>query len=1573
MSKQEQKIQKKKNFFFNEKKKKLQRLKSLQEYLELSNFSDKEQNKFILQNINIVFTLVIDILLGDINEKKQKKKQLKKSDSLFVFRYLEKIIKICRDKIRLKWKFNIFLDLFKNLCSLNNKQEVRSKGIASLLLYVDSLQDSDNYLMISVLESSICFDSFAQNEKVFFKASPNYTEIKEVVKKDRTPNDPAERRKMFLKMLDFITKTNNFSFWFNIFKISFLTTLYPKISLKMGLLDVESKLFDIVNTIKEPENHKLVIASYLELLNSIFVIENLYKFKNVKCKLPLIELFLPIFYNGCFLPYEYSKSTNICYGSICFLFSSYSGPISKVDLAKFYFLLSYGFDFNDQDLSINIYHYSSEIFLKNYFGINGLINSFIESMRFFFDVENKFELKNETVFHSIKILNCFLSISEQFNGIQLYDYWRIITLPIENYILFDNIENLLGKEIKLKNESFSNINEKLKKCKSNEDKLLFENLVKEESINQNNISNDFEKSKKEIKVNKFMITKETIRLRIFEIYSQILIYSGKKITNNINLDKDIKNFLRNFEESEQNILKFFIDEHDNNSSSSKENKKKEERQRFSNDVIVTSLCSLLNLVIIEIHSKKNNLKIINDSILIFLKFSNSYVEKISLIANYCLLSNINEYNLLKKKNLIYKDDENKNTNNDEDAGGGGGGDDDDDDDDGNDDENDDDINQNNDKSNEKDNNYKNDKNNDVDNDEKNDNNKNDNNNKTTTNNVNNSNNNTKGSRRRNSRMFAKNIISRKLKIRFVSEQVSENEYQKYNEITKFEDDLFEKKIDPNMYKVNLKNELVIFFNYLLNKWNNIPAQDGTQIEGSLISTFDDLPNNLISQQIQLNQIRIDKGNPYYDFSNSEFSDNSNSSSIENNAIQLKTHKRKKFPKVQTKDNLINQIGIDYYQYSQIFAYSSTICIFHELPIKQDKRLVRITLRNPTGKFVWDAEIFSKNCKNENNNEINKSLGVGNNENEKKKNENKNGIQNKNENDNKNENNNNENENNETENKNKNEIENDGENKLKKENERVVRGNREIKKKKIKKKDKLNELLNLLDSDGQKENYMINGEIKQKKIRRTSLSSRSITFSEEISSMGTAFSEEFTTEDDKSDFEFYGDGENEEFIEIAKKKIVKIHPEKKTKKFSLLRGVRKKNKKRSMSQDLRTLKKKTNCNTKINTNTNTSTKSRRDHKLDIKGSVELIKKVKECKNLQLKYLKDFKKKKNEDFEDENKNKNKNKKGNGNSSEENIGENKTNNTNYYFNNHDHKFEKNKEYEPVKETPTHFYHFCRLLISQLNLIKPSDMNDFKQLEWNSRVEKYIQQLDVKRSINIHKIGIIYVDKTQKTKNEILQNRKGSVTFQKFISSLGWEIDMFKHSNLKDEFVKQYSPQEGNNSILYFADFENEIIFHVSTKIPNSQTGLNQINQKFKHISNDFINIIWCQDNPYFDPSVLSSNFNFIQILIHTLPNGLFNIKIYTVDGIKIFGPLIDGMIVDSVNLPIIIRNSLIFINNYIYKYFIGNYTSPFQVRKNKIQNIIKKFQKDLPLDQYFSNIYTDENPEITVKKFRHFLGNL
>ena len=166
--------------------------------------------------------------------------------------------------------------------------------------------------------------------------------------------------------------------------------------------------------------------------------------------------------------------------------------------------------------------------------------------------------------------------------------------------------------------------------------------------------------------------------------------------------------------------------------------------------------------------------------------------------------------------------------------------------------------------------------------------------------------------------------------------------------------------------------------------------------------------------------------------------------------------------------------------------------------------------------------------------------------------------------------------------------------------------------------------------------------------------------------------------------------------------------------------------------------------------------------------------------------------------------------------------------------------------------------------------------------------------------KLGVLYVSPTQTCQNEILANEESdsSPSFQAFLKSLGGVVDLGSHQWYMGKLIP-----EANRKSIYYSDMEYEIMFHVSTLLKSDPDDPQKILKK-KHIGNDHVHIVWCENPTGYDPLTVSSQFNDAHIIIHPTCDKLYRVVVHKKKAEVTLGPLTNDTVVTAEALGSLVR---------------------------------------------------------------------
>ncbi|KAF0989634.1 hypothetical protein HZS_3437, partial [Henneguya salminicola] len=156
------------------------------------------------------------------------------------------------------------------------------------------------------------------------------------------------------------------------------------------------------------------------------------------------------------------------------------------------------------------------------------------------------------------------------------------------------------------------------------------------------------------------------------------------------------------------------------------------------------------------------------------------------------------------------------------------------------------------------------------------------------------------------------------------------------------------------------------------------------------------------------------------------------------------------------------------------------------------------------------------------------------------------------------------------------------------------------------------------------------------------------------------------------------------------------------------------------------------------------------------------------------------------------------------------------------------------------------------------------------------------------VHKVGIIFCGMNQTLESEMYGNDHGTPMFEEFLSLLGDKVALKNFSGYPG-MLDTKNNLSGTHSV--YTEFHNrQIMFHVSTLLPNDTSSTQQITKK-RFIGNDIVTVIFQDENaPPFNPKTILSHFQHIFIIVRGYKKNLYTqykVAVFRVHDVPMFGP--------------------------------------------------------------------------------------
>ncbi|KAF9431070.1 Ral GTPase-activating protein subunit alpha-1 [Podila epigama] len=244
------------------------------------------------------------------------------------------------------------------------------------------------------------------------------------------------------------------------------------------------------------------------------------------------------------------------------------------------------------------------------------------------------------------------------------------------------------------------------------------------------------------------------------------------------------------------------------------------------------------------------------------------------------------------------------------------------------------------------------------------------------------------------------------------------------------------------------------------------------------------------------------------------------------------------------------------------------------------------------------------------------------------------------------------------------------------------------------------------------------------------------------------------------------------------------------------------------------------------------------------------------------------------------------------------------------------------PEPERPMDNYQHSRLLLSHLGLLcfERFQEHNFILLNQSSSLYRDLKSLDKRSGRETFKIALLYVGPGQENEQAILRNNSGSEAYNRFVNDLGWPVDLADHTGYLGGLERNGS---NGTSAIYCCSSTLEIIFHETIRMPTDLDDPRQVKKK-RHIGNDHVHIIWSEHSRPYARSTIGGDFGNVLIVLSPVPiltveggcvhvspggySGLVSVEIIRDSNLPVFGPLVDGMVVPASRLGPLVRQTAI-----------------------------------------------------------------
>ena len=194
-------------------------------------------------------------------------------------------------------------------------------------------------------------------------------------------------------------------------------------------------------------------------------------------------------------------------------------------------------------------------------------------------------------------------------------------------------------------------------------------------------------------------------------------------------------------------------------------------------------------------------------------------------------------------------------------------------------------------------------------------------------------------------------------------------------------------------------------------------------------------------------------------------------------------------------------------------------------------------------------------------------------------------------------------------------------------------------------------------------------------------------------------------------------------------------------------------------------------------------------------------------------------------------------------------------------------------------YFIHFLTICSTWLHLLYLM----FKHPYLNSNKSYHIFRHVL---VNSFKFGVIYQSVGQMDEEAMFGNRTHSPAMDNFLDMIGHRVTLFSHSGYRGGLDTKYG-QTGQYSV-YTEHMGKEVMFHVATLLPFSETDTQQLQRK-RHIGNDIVSLVFQEGSTPFSPDMVTSHFLHAYILVQPEPGSAdkYRVSVTARADVPYFGP--------------------------------------------------------------------------------------
>ncbi|KAI9254631.1 hypothetical protein BDA99DRAFT_574375 [Phascolomyces articulosus] len=292
-------------------------------------------------------------------------------------------------------------------------------------------------------------------------------------------------------------------------------------------------------------------------------------------------------------------------------------------------------------------------------------------------------------------------------------------------------------------------------------------------------------------------------------------------------------------------------------------------------------------------------------------------------------------------------------------------------------------------------------------------------------------------------------------------------------------------------------------------------------------------------------------------------------------------------------------------------------------------------------------------------------------------------------------------------------------------------------------------------------------------------------------------------------------------------------------------------------------------------------------------------------------------------------------------------------------------------------------RLLLSELGLLLPQNRTHITPLRITDTLITEIETLDMLNERDSISITTYYAQSGNTSWSELIESPSISEQFLQYLNCLGWPVEISDHQGFRgklDPSVCDVAPYYADRTIEFLVNAPYLLKTPSPTDESTGWSSTKTISKIHQHVSSDdHVCVVWIEDLTNYTElarriKMSSSNNSKAMVFIFINPlknsgNGLYWIRILIPsignnatsvlasqrlnENALIFGPLVDGIIVNRHALGAMVRNTAISAHQ-ACRVVTDTYTRPYVMRKQFIEEMAHRHRSKQQLSEFYSDVF-------------------